>query len=497
MRPTAFAVSPPIPASISSKTIVSPPPTAAIASATRESSPPEAVSATGANGRPGFGRIRNEASSAPDGPGSRSRSSARNSPSPMPTPRSSSATAAWNGPRASLRAARSSAARRSVFASAAASSSAAARAGVVAGLDRLELAPGLRGAREQLLVARAAEAAFGVGDPVEARLDLLEAAGLGLERGEEGPEAARRLAQAQLGVAQLVAGALELRRDPLERRDRPLGGAGEACGPFAVVGRERLGGRLGGGRELGDVPEPLPLGAQALLGVRLEPLGGRGERGELLEPRGGGCCVAGELVVAAAGGGELAPRDARLAPAAPLLLAAEGVEHVELVGRPAEAALLELARHRDQPLGRGGEVLARDAAAPRVGARAPVREHAAREHEALLAVGPQLGERLEALLVEHPVGHVQLGLDVGLAGARADVEASPLAPSRSPIACARIVFPAPVSPVIAFSPGPSSSSASRMSTRFSIRSRRSTREMVVPAAGPGHWLQGAPAGRRV
>ena len=51
---------PPMPASISSKTIVSPPPTAAIASAIRDSSPPEAVSATGANGRPAFGRIRND-----------------------------------------------------------------------------------------------------------------------------------------------------------------------------------------------------------------------------------------------------------------------------------------------------------------------------------------------------------------------------------------------------------------------------------------------------
>ena len=47
---------------------------------------------------------------------------------------------------------------------------------VVACLDRLQLAPGLGGAREQLLVARAVEAALRVGDPVEARLDLLEPA---------------------------------------------------------------------------------------------------------------------------------------------------------------------------------------------------------------------------------------------------------------------------------------------------------------------------------
>ena len=67
MSATACAVTPPMPASISSKTIVSPPATAAIASAIRESSPPEAVSATGANGRPAFGRTRNATSSAPVG----------------------------------------------------------------------------------------------------------------------------------------------------------------------------------------------------------------------------------------------------------------------------------------------------------------------------------------------------------------------------------------------------------------------------------------------
>src|SRR5262249_32625361 len=73
--------------------IVSPPATAAIASAIRESSPPEAVSATGANGRPAFGRTRKATWSAPVGPGSAAVSSARNSPSPTPSPASSSPTA--------------------------------------------------------------------------------------------------------------------------------------------------------------------------------------------------------------------------------------------------------------------------------------------------------------------------------------------------------------------------------------------------------------------
>ena len=51
--------------------------------------------------------------------------------------------------------------------------------------------------------------------------------------------------------------------------------------------------------------------------------------------------------------------------------------------------------------------------------------------------------------------------------------ASPLAPSRSPTACVRIVLPAPVSPVIAVRPAPGASSPSRTSTRFSIRRLRS------------------------
>ena len=54
-------------------------------------------------------------------------------------------------------------------------------------------------------------------------------------------------------------------------------------------------------------------------------------------------------------------------------------------------------------------------------------------------------------------------------------ETSPRAPSSSPTALERMVLPAPVSPVIAFRPASSSSSASRIRTRFSMRRRRSTR----------------------
>src|SRR4051794_27317409 len=62
-------------------------------------------------------------------------------------------------------------------------------------------------------------------------------------------------------------------------------------------------------------------------------------------------------------------------------------------------------------------------------------------------------------------------------------ESSPFAPSSRPSAWARIVLPAPVSPVIAFSPGAGSSSASRMRTRFSMRSLRTKGLPVPPEEG--------------
>ena len=122
----------------------------------------------------------------------------------------------------------------------------------------------------------------------------------------------------------------------------------------------------------------------------------------------------GQLVVPPPRGAELAPGAPQLGAARELLLAREGVEQVELVRGPREAALLELARHRDQPLGRGRHVLARGAAAPRVGARAAVGEDAAGEHEPFLVLGPQLGERARLLVVEEARRRLELGLDVGL-----------------------------------------------------------------------------------
>src|SRR5439155_27254574 len=52
-------------------------------------------------------------------------------------------------------------------------------------LERLELRASLGGPGEQLVVARAAETALRLGDPVELGLDLFQPVGLGLERSEE------------------------------------------------------------------------------------------------------------------------------------------------------------------------------------------------------------------------------------------------------------------------------------------------------------------------
>src|ERR687888_85682 len=75
-------------------------------------------------------------------------------------------------------------------------------------------------------------------EPLELGLDLLEPAGVGLERREERAQLGRRLAQPQLGVAQLGARSLELRRELLERRDRALGKRDEARSSLPVVRSE-------------------------------------------------------------------------------------------------------------------------------------------------------------------------------------------------------------------------------------------------------------------
>ena len=404
-----------MPASISSKTSVSPPATAAIASAIRESSPPDAVSATGASGRPAFGRTRKTASSAPVAPGSRSCSSQTNSPSPIPTSCSSDDTASANAGAAAFRSARSSAASAAERASAARKRLGGDRSRILALVERLELGAGLGSAGEQLVVALAAEAPLRLGDLVERRLELFEASGLGLERREERVQLRGGLAQPQLDVAQLVAGALELGREPLERRDGALGERDEAGCALALVRRQRLGGGRGGlrrarsrdaaarARRAARPPRPAPCPSVSSTSARSSSSRAAATAA---------FSVSSSRRRRAASSSRQAARAARAA--LQLLVAAEPVEHLELVRRPCEPPLLELPRHRDDAFDRSGHVLARRGPAPRVGARPAVAEDPARDDQHVLVLGPELGQLLEL------VGQVELGLDVRLRRGRPD-----------------------------------------------------------------------------
>ena len=265
---TACAVTPPMPASISSKTSVSPPATAASARATRESSPPEAVSAIGANGRPAFGRMRNVASSRPSRrPRARG---ARRGTRPLPSratrarPRRPRRVAA----RSRRAPARSASARAVIRSSACSTACLAASTGSPPSAEAPSSA--LRGGREleELVVRRRREAAPEVGDRLQPLLDALERARLRVERRDEAVEVAAGLAQPHGEVAQLLRGRAELGRDALERRERALREGGERRRALALVGRDRRGGgvrRLG---ELLDVAEALAPREQLLLVAR-------------------------------------------------------------------------------------------------------------------------------------------------------------------------------------------------------------------------------------
>ena len=108
----------------------------------------------------------------------------------------------------------------------------------------------------------------------------------------------RGLAQAQLDVAQLVAGALELGREPLERRDRALGERDEAGGALALLGRQRLGGGRSAASASSETCRSRSRSARsALLPARLDAVGVLDERAQLVEPRLRERGVRGQLLV--------------------------------------------------------------------------------------------------------------------------------------------------------------------------------------------------------
>ena len=213
--------------------------------------------------------------------------------------------------------------------------------------------------------------------------------GLGLERGEEAragrsrPRRRRSSRSRSSSPARASSGA--------SRSSGASARSAAAASPvraLALVGRERL---RGAGRslcELGDVAQPLALVAQLLLAAGLEarrsPRRARAARARRASsaaaPRVSSSC---RLRAAASSRQASRASRRRRSCSSPT----KRVEDVELVRGPREPPLLELAGHRDQPLGGGGEVLARDGAAPRVRARAAVGEDAPREHEPGLVLG--------------------------------------------------------------------------------------------------------------
>ena len=397
---TRWAVTPPMPASISSKTSVSPPATTASASATRESSPPDAVSATGPKGMPGIGPDQEDGLVPARSVLARAPAARRGTrPRPCP-PLRFSATAAANGSYClGLAGAAPPLARRS-----------APRPRRARPLQR-RAGRGHRRARrarrrallaplEQLLERLGGEAAAELGDQVEPGLDLLDSRRVGVERGDERcrslPTSLRRTASSRSsavgasssGASRSAARAPALLRLPAmlrrrRRRVRPR----RSPGPRPRRARPR--GACGRARREASPPR------------LLEPVGALDE-------------VAQRLDASAAAPASRAisslPTRPRRAPARPpvpraaaaLLGADEGVQDVELVRGPCKPALLELARHRDQPLGRSGEILARDRPSPRVGPRAAVGEDAPSEDEARLVLRPQLRERLQAPSSKNP-----------------------------------------------------------------------------------------------
>ena len=188
-----------------------------------------------------------------------------------------------------------------------------------------------------------------------------------------------------------------------------------------MVGRERFRGAGRGVGELGHVAQALTLAAQSIFGALLEPAGALDELPQLQETPGPtGLCVC-ELLALPTGRPQLPPGARVLLAAAHLLFAYEGVENLQLEGRPRQTPLLELARHGDQALDESGEVLARYRPAPCVRACAAVGENPAGGHQTVLPGWAKLRDGLEFLLREYVSRKVELGFHIGLLGAGSQV----------------------------------------------------------------------------
>ena len=149
---------------------------------------------------------------------------------------------------------------------------------------------------------------------------------------------------------------LELGREPLDRRQAARR-RDEPAAPSPSSGASASPAAAAASASSVDVAQALALGAEPsrVSGSRPSVSSTSARSSASRPPR---RPRLGQLFVAPPRGREARARRARSSARRCLLLAGEGVEHVELVRGPGEPALLELAGHRDQPLGRGGDVLA-------------------------------------------------------------------------------------------------------------------------------------------
>ena len=240
-------------------------------------------------------------------------------------------------------------------------------------VERHELGARFRGAGEQLLQRGAPEAPPRIGDPLELRLDLLPTCPgrpRDAERKERSALAASRSrssASRSSSAAFWSSGASRSTGESARSASAvspaaPSPSSGSSASAAAAVPSTQL----------GQMPQTLALLTERVLQARLQPVRVLHERAQLGQPRLAGGRIAGQLLETPTGSTELTPGQPCLRPPTQLLFAAEGVEDGELVGRPGKPALLELARHRQQPLAERRHVLAGGAAPPGIRARPPL-----------------------------------------------------------------------------------------------------------------------------
>ena len=464
--PTARAVWPPTPASTSSNTSVrdSPAPATVIsASITRESSPPEAVSRSGAAGTPGLGASMNSTRSAPVGRraprAARARPRTRRPPSrarPAP-PRTRSASRGAASPRAAVtlgrqrgrarRAPRPAPPRPARSPPPAFSSSVALRAAA------LRVRQHRRHAAAVLALEPVVE--------VEPLLDLLEPAGLGLERRRRSG-AARRRGPPPRSAAR--ASRSRARRAPGPRPATPSASR-SASASSAATPASPLSGAIASApapaaaTQRVEPAQPLALGRQRgllLLGRARAPRSPR-SRSAAGRGRGRGCPRARAAPPARASSSRArAWAAASSSRSSSCSRAAEAVEQLELGRGEREPPVLVLAEEGDAAARRaraGRPPMAERPCTKRAGA--PLRAHAPGEHDLVERLGrsARAGRRARDRRAARAAARTRpprrpRGRPAGRSRCAACRPAAGRARARAR-SC-----PRPVSPVIALRPGP-------------------------------------------